>query len=453
LTRLVGLFRVQAAVWLLRLGESQWLLSLAGAVVGAVIGYAVVAYSAQISRVVPGTAWVTTVSEARSVLLAFIGVEITALSIVMSLTMVTIQNAASQFSPRVLRYYLRDLVQQTVLGVIAGSTTYFVIVATFLGLSGTSGPVSRPSLGLAVIFLVSSGVALVVQVNHTLQIIRLEVVLVRVVDITLRAYRKTNSLFEGADTVYSTPLAISEGADPVRARRSGYVSYIGVDSLLADAVNHNLRVRIDVEIGDYAGEGSTVGWVEAQIPGQVVPTSAIEQVSNSIGLSGWRSPKTDVGLGMRLFVDIAIRALSPAVNDPYTAAKSVDHLSATLVELAKGPTGSRTLLDEQGHPRVELRSSSLGDYLQLATDQITRYGCDEPSVIVRLVKMLQDIGLASSSEEHRSSVLSTLSAVIAEMERCEKDPEWIKTLRTLSSETTEALTDGRAPRTQWPMEL
>ncbi len=98
----VGLIRVHVAVVLLRLRESQWLLALIGSLIGFIVGYIMVRYNAAIAAAVPGETWVTSSSEARSILLAFIGVEITALSIVMSLTMITVQSASSQFSSRLI---------------------------------------------------------------------------------------------------------------------------------------------------------------------------------------------------------------------------------------------------------------------------------------------------------------------------------------------------------------
>lgn len=442
---IAGTTRSKLAVVMLRLRESQWLLAFLGALIGTIIGYLIVRYSGTISEMIPGNTWSSTASEARATLLAFIGVEITALSIVMSLTMITVQNAANQFSHRLLRYYLRDLVQQSVFGVIAGSTAYFVTVAALLGFDETVERVSRPSLGLAVLFLVASGIALVVQVNHTLQIIRLEVVLLRVVEVTKEAFVNAMAMFDGISFQFNRPLLMSDSAVVVSARDSGYVSYAGIKPLLQIAENHNYKIRVDTEIGDHAVRGAPIGWIESETSDADVPEAVLGQISESMGINGWRNPKVDTGLGIRVLVDIAIKALSPSINDPYTAVKSIDHLARVLAFLAGQQLGDITLSDRQGHPRLQLRSPTFKDYLLLSTDQITRYGSKEPSVIQRLIKMICDIGLVLKSTADKAEALYVMRNIMTEAEKSINDPEWLAALRKQAKETEETIISGPTP--------
>ncbi len=451
-TRLTGTAKVRAEEFSRWIREAQWFIAFLASLVGVGVAFLMVLSAGPIARAMPAETWVTDVTEARSVLLAFIGVEITALSIVMSLTMITLQNAASQFSNRLLRYYVRDKVQQTVLGVIAGATAYFVTVAAILGLEGT-GEVPRPSLGLAVLFLMASGVALIVQVNHTMQIVRLEIVLGRVVKATRAAFDRIRETYSGVDYVMGAALPLSDRAVPVLAHMSGYVAFEEVRSLLRMATHHGYMIRVDVEVGNHAVKGQTVGWVEPSNPDEPIPESLLLQVSESMGFNELRNPSVDAGLGFRLLVDIALKALSPAVNDPYSAAKSVDHIATILISLVGQDLGERTLLDMEGNPRVQLCGRTLIDYLALAADQLARYGAREPVVILRLIKLARDVGSAAQSEDDRAGVLRVVDQVMLEVEREMRDPDWLARLRELSAEAKSAISAGVVSRAPWPTEL
>lgn len=451
-TRLSGILRVRMEEFSLWIREAQWFVALLASFAGILTAYVMIVSAGPIARLLPEESWVTTVSEARAVLLAFIGVEITALSIVMSLTMVTLQSAASQFSNRLLRYYVSDKVQQSVLGVIAGSTAYFVAVSAVLGIEGR-GAIPRPSLGLAVLLLMASGVALIVQVNHTMQMVRLEIILGRVVSATQRAFGRMRASFAEVNYVMGAVLPLTDAAVPVLAHQSGYVAFEETKALLKMAAHHNYMVRVDVEVGNHAVKGQPVGWVQPSNPDEPVPESVLLQVSESMGLNQLRNPSLDPGLGLRLLVDIAVKALSPSVNDPYTAAKSIDHIGVTLTGLVDQDLGERTLLDQESSPRVQLCGRTLADYLALATDQIARYGSHEPIIVLRLIKLARDVGGAARSDSDRTGAIRVIDQTMAEIEREMHDPDWLDKLRDLSADTKRSIADGVMSQSPWPIEL
>lgn len=343
--------------------------------------------------------------------------------------------------------------QQGVFGVIAGSTAYFVTVAALTAYDRSTVPVSRPSLGLAVFFLVASGVALMIQVNHTLQLIRLEVILIRVSSITRETFERVMAALEDMDFELDAPVAISETAIPVIAHKSGYVTYEDIQSLMSVIHNHRYTIRLDVEIGGFAVKGTVVGWLQPNDGNGAVPEAVMGQVLNSMGIDGWRNPKVDVGLGLRLMVDIAIKALSPSVNDPYTAATAIDHIAEILVYFANRPLGDKTLLDSQGQPKIQLRSTSLLEYLDQAVDQIARYGSGEPLVIQRLLRLTRDVGLAVDSRADKEHIMKTKNGIVAQAERRLDDPQWLEGIRKLSAQIEESVMCGPGPEPgdRWPV--
>lgn len=451
-TRLRALSSVKLAAARRWVGESQWFMASIASIAGVLLGYVMVVAATPLSRWLPSELWVISIADARDVMLAFIGVEITALSIVMSLTMIAIQSAASQFSNRLLRYYIRDKVQQTVFAVIAGSTAYFVTVSAILGM-GRPGDVARPSLGLAVLLLMASGVALIVQVNHTLQNVRLEVILGRVVKTTARAFARMQAAYCEVPYTMNGELQFSDSAAPVMAHCSGYVAFEETKLLLKMASHHRYLVRVDVEVGNHALEGMPVGCVEAEDPNESISDQALRQVSESMGLSELRNPSLDPGLGLRLLVDIAVKALSSSLNDPYTAGKAVDHIATLLKGLVDQDLGPRVLLDCEGIPRVQMCGRRLRDYLALCCDQIARYGANEPLIVLRLLKMARDLGSAARTDADRNGAVAVLDATMAEVERMMPDPEWRAKLQILAEEAKEVVADGSPPSSDWPVEL
>ena len=116
------------------------------------------------------------------------------------------------------------------------------------------------------------------------------------------------------------------------------------------------------------------------------PFEAVVRGAVRIGFE--RTAEQDVAFGVRQLADIAVKALSPAINDPYTSIQSLEHLGVVLASLARRPLGSQHLVDASGTLRVVLPGRDFAYYLDLATGQIRRYGCSEPRVVRALLRVL-----------------------------------------------------------------
>lgn len=185
------------------------------------------------------------------------------------------------------------------------------------------------------------------------------------------------------------PAAASLGGEVVRARRSGYVVDVAAARLLSDAERLDARIRIDRTVGDYVVEGDAIGLVTGPSP---LGVHAERRIARAVLLGESRSPRLDAGAGVRALVDIAERALSPAVNDPYTACEVLYRLRGLLADLASVPDGDWVLRDDAGTVRVSVARPSFEERLRLAVDGPSRYGASDPDVLDAVLDIASAVG-------------------------------------------------------------
>jgi len=125
----------------------------------------------------------------------------------------------------------------------------------------------------------------------------------------------------------------------------------------------------------------------------------------------------DVAFGVRQLVDAALRGLSPAVNDPYTAVQAIQHLSVVLRTLADRVLTNETHFDERGIVRVAIPRPDFAMYLRLTCDQIRRNGAREPAVARGLLRLLTDVGHLVTTDERRRAIEAEARMVLADAER------------------------------------
>jgi uncharacterized membrane protein len=250
---------------------------------------------------------------------------------------------------------------------------------------------------------------------------------------------------EDAEAPAEAP-ARSAAGWPLRVHRNGFIVAVNARALLEVATARGLVVHLDRAIGEPVIQGAEVGWVEAADPGSSAAREAAEPLlSRAILLDRWRDEDADVALGVRQLVDMAIKALSPAINDPYTAVEVLDQLTFMLCELTRTHLGPRVLADGQGHARVFLRAPALRDYLDLATDQILRYGAGEPAVVLRLLRLAGAVGQRARDARDGEAALASLHRVLAEAERAQGDASRLEPLRQYAAALEHAWGGGALP--------
>jgi uncharacterized membrane protein len=340
---------------------------------------------------------------AREVLSAITTSMITFTGLVFSITIVVLQLTSSQFSPRVLRTFLRDRQTQLSLGVFIATFVYAVLVLrTVNGLDDdTFVPALATTVGV-VLLLVSVGV-FVAYIHHVATAIQISSILQSI-------WSETRGVLERElpTGLPPTPLVVRPRETPVAvlpAPRAGVLTGVDTAALVRLACAADVVLVSDLHVGGFIPEGAPLVEVHrgdaAALDGKAV-AHAFQQGQE-------RTMQSDVAFGFRQLADISARALSPGVNDPTTAVQALDKLHDLLRRLVTRslPTGAHS--DGEGRIRLHLPPPRLADYLALAIDEAEQYGEAALQVQQRIDAMLVDLRSAALPE-HRDALDARLAA-------------------------------------------
>jgi uncharacterized membrane protein len=355
--------------------------------------------------------WPGDVESASSTLQAIATSVITATSLTFSLVVVALQLASQQFSPRLLREFARDGVIQTVLAVLIATFVYCLTV-----LRSLDGMGSLPALAVLLGFLlaVASAAALVSFLSHIARALRVDTMMVAVHRDTKRVmHRGYPPLGQGAPLPDSS-LPGPDGGTLLTARRSGFIEWVEIDRLVGAFARQGVFVRLRVRPGDHVTFGTPVA--SAWASERPLDVDAVgDALADAMGYGYERTFEQDVAFGFRQLSDIAVKALSPGINDPTTAAHAIGYAADLLRDLHCRKVGPAVFDDERGTVRLVMPDRDYRYYLDLAIGQIRRYGGREPTVLVALLGLLRDVATAVHSDEQREEVLRQVDLVVGEL--------------------------------------
>ena len=248
----------------------------------------------------------------------------------------------------------------------------------------------------------------VIFADHLSHSIQIDAIMRRVERETLAVIRT------GADDIADDPPARPAWALPLRAVRSGYLQTAHPEALLPFAVRQGAVVALQRRVGEHVVAGSTIGWVWRRTEPEPAPDRrGFERaVADAVGIGFERTRQQDVAIGIRQLVDVACKALSPAVNDPYTAVQAVDHLAVIFSEMCRHALGTRVGRDAQGRVAVVVPSRRFGDYLATMAGLVRRYGSGEPTVAIALLHLLEDCREAVGSDPERLGDLAEQARLV-----------------------------------------
>jgi uncharacterized membrane protein len=371
-----------------------------------------------------------TPDDARTLLIAIASTLATVIALVLGLTVVALQLASTQFSPRLLRNFLRDPINQVVLSVFVATFTYSTAGLFTVGVEAGRRVEDYPRLAVsfALVLLFVSLLALVFFVHHLAHSIQIDQVMATVERRTLRVIGHDLPV-EGVSV--DPPPTPPPWAVPVPAYASGYVQTVHPEWLVPLSAAHEVVVVGTTMVGEYVVEDAPLLWVWPATANDQPPDPGLFRrvLHDSVRVGFERTAEQDVAFGVRQLADIAVKALSPAINDPYTAIQSLEHLGVVLASLVRRPLGSQFLRDGTGALRVVVPGRDLSYYLDLATGQIRRYGCAEPRVDRALLRILGNAGRFCHDPGDRKLVVAQVGLVLAAAERAIVQPEDLAPVR------------------------
>lgn len=341
---------------------------------------------------------------AREVLSAITTAMITFTGLVFSITIVVLQLTSSQFSPRVLRTFLRDRQTQLALGVFVATFVYAVMVLRTVDSTDGSAFVPAIATTTGLVLLLLSVAMFVRYIHHIATAIQASSIIRAIGDEARKTVenRFPTGSAEPPDAEVAPPPAPPSSAQ-LPARASGVVTSFDEATLVRLAQDADVVLRSRAAIGQFVPEGAPLVEVAGNAQALDVPA-----VLGAIRLGRDRTMQQDVAFGLRQLVDIAERALSPSVNDPTTAVQALDAMHDLLRRLATRPLRTGVHVDDAGTVRLVLPAEHFADFLSLALDEVEQYGHDAIPVQHRVRAMLADLA-AAALPEHRTAVEQRLA--------------------------------------------
>ncbi len=325
---------------------------------------------------------------ARSVLSTIAGAMMTVISLVYSLTLVVFTLAASNIGPRLLESFTDNRVNQTTIGLLGATFLYALIVLYIVG----DEEVPKLSVAIAILLATVSLFWLIYFVNNVARSVKVDNEIARTQH-ALRAAIHEQMRDEPDDHSEESEYTPESEGIPIKAPSAGYIRGVDIPALKAIAEETGGFVQMCVRPGDYVVAGSPLarvfdGATEAD-------TSAILA---TILIGDTRAPEGDIRFHMHLAVEIALRALSPGINDSYTAISAIDHLSGSLATILQRGVPRSLHCNNEGTPRVWMEIMGMKEIVGVVMHPLRRAARGNVLVTLRLV---QAIGMIASVANKR----------------------------------------------------
>lgn len=364
------------------------------------------------------SAWVPTAlfpshadPQVAQVILAGIATSImTVVSIVFAILLMTLTLASMQFSPRIIVSFSRDHVTQWTLGIFLGTFSYcMAALPAARSLPRPFAPVATV-LGAMVLALVCVGLLLffihhisqAISVNHIVDRIAIETEAM-IDEVMPRPHRL--SRLHHAEPLRPGPEEVAVASDD-----SGYIRFIDTRRLVAFAKQHHVSIRVLRRVGHFVPAGIPLMMVSK---GNRLPNEGGAELLAAFDFGPTRTLQQDIEFGVLQIVDIALKAISPAVNDPSTAITCIDQLSRILIRFASREPPAELLYDPPGVVRVSLGWIHFERMLDAAFEQIRMYSKTDVAVSLRLLRALGDIAASTPDPVSRRILVDHGARIVA----------------------------------------
>ncbi|MDQ6911835.1 MAG: DUF2254 domain-containing protein [Verrucomicrobiota bacterium] len=392
--------KVFLSAWLERLRTSYWFIPSLLSISAVILSFVTVHVDTQVkAKWVRATGWIWAGGPegARNVLATIAGSTITVAGVVFSITIVSLTLASSQFGPRLLRNFMADRATRFVLGVFVSTFLYCLLVLRTI--RGTDAATFVPFLSVTcgLILAVASVGFLIFFIHHVSTSILAENLIARV----------ATELREGMDRLFPDSLgededdAADENEPPevaawmkeeshrMNAPQSGFIQALDAEQLFNLASEEDLVVRLHHRPGNFVAEGSLLAEVWSKGKAGKKITTAL---ANAFCLGVQRTPTQDVEYSIDQLAEVTVRALSPGINDPFTAITCIEWLGSALVQAGKQKMPSRYQRDEGGKLRLITEATNFSGIASACFDQIREYGCSSVAVTLRLLDVIERVG-------------------------------------------------------------
>jgi len=354
---------------------------------------------------------------ARQILIGIAAAVITVVGLVFSITIVALTLASTQFGPRMLRNFVRDRGTQVTLGTFVATFVFSVLTLGSVSHGAHGDFVPHLSITVAIaLVLVDLGV-LIFFIHHVAKMIQLPEVIASiardlskaiVAEVDASARRSTTAEQEVGLSLTELDRRLEESGATVPAPRSGYLQFVGYADLVDIALNADAVIQLLYRPGHFLVEGLPLATVwPADAAGAVVRALERNHVTGP-----QRTLTQDLSFAIDQLVEIAIRALSPAVNDTFSAMSCVDWLGDALCRISARWQPSAVHRDQTGAVRVIAAELHYDRLVGRAFDKIRQAGRGMPAVMIRQLDALVKISEYTTSDEQRTVLLEQAEMIV-----------------------------------------
>jgi uncharacterized membrane protein len=366
-----------------------------------------------------------TTGELRSALLNMAGTVLATAGVVFTLLTLPLSTVAAQYGSRLLRLFLGDRTTQFVLGMFVGTFVYCIAAALSIPSASTQPESPQLTATVGVYLMLATFATLIVLVQHISTMLQapniaaaagvelLEVVRAEIPGVVTSGAGVKAEGATGPDS-HGVPETLAEtDGYPVRARRTGYIQYIDPDIMLTLAGEKDLLIQLLHKPGHYVGAGVVVAlvWPAARVDEHVAKI-----IRRAFLIGNGRTPTQDVEYAVNQLTEMAVRAMSPAINDPFTAMTCLDHLGEGLANFIRQGEKDSRYYDRDGTLRLLLEPVSFAELLDAAFEMLRHASCDNAKVLRHMLETIEKIAAETKSPAARGELGRHVCLIEAEAE-------------------------------------
>jgi uncharacterized membrane protein len=365
-----------------------------------------------------------TPGELRTALLGMAGTVLATAGVVFTLLTLPLSTVASQYGSRLLRVFLADRTTQFVLGAFVGTFVYCLAAALSIppASSGQEAPQLIATVGVYLMLATFGTLILLIQhISTMLQAPNISAAAgAELLNVVTASAEKATGTGGDDGGVETEPAADSQGIPamltetigyPVRARSAGYIQYVDPQIVLTLARKENLVIHLLRRPGHYVQPGAVVALVW---PAARVDEHLESLFRRAIQVGNGRTPSQDIEYAVNQLTEMAVRAMSPAINDPFTAMTCLDHIGDGLVAFIRRGGRRSRYYDRDGRLLLVLEPVTFDDLLSAAFDMLRHAACNNASVLLHMLEVIDVIGHEVKTREAREQLLLHVIRIQAE---------------------------------------
>jgi uncharacterized membrane protein len=352
---------------------------------------------------------------ARSILSTISGAMMGVAGTVFSITLVALTLASSQFGPRLIKNFMYVRLNQVVLGSYISTYLYCLLVLN--AIKDSDGYTFIPSISIlaAILATIANIILLIIFIHQIAISIQADKV---ISDISGFISKQVETLFpekmgdenESEESLdISAAISAYEKCISIKSPANGYVQYIDSEALIEIITHNNSLLELHYRPGDYLVKGMEIGRLFSN---ESEENNEHKKILNRFIIGKTKTSQQDLEFSIDQMVEIAARALSPGINDPYTAITCIDNLTAVMSYLAQAKFPSKYRYDQEGNLRIIANTLDFEGVLDAAFNQIRQFSEGSTAVIIRLMEALITIHGFIKIERHQKAVIKHAEMVL-----------------------------------------